>query len=787
MEYLARFADLWTELNDTVASRDIHVVEEAAPVDHESGAGRVRGRGRGRSPGYRLDEKNRLKMLLGRQSRLNSDNGATIGSLVESVLPDHAAYCARSAFGEEGTLAAHRMIGDGTAALESKRRGRNSDGFKTAVDRALVSHCKIQALGLQHFLHDDVVQVLNTHVTSTFDDASLWISDPKDGESDDSDGEPQPISAAAKCMQKKGGNVHTPVCSIVESAFCRRADGDTNSLRAVEIHSPGIVLPLANTSTIRDRWKSWCICSSSGSGCKVDPDGDLGDGWPRIQRKNLIVQKDNLNLNESIIGLEHKVIKERKLTDGSELKLCSLNCLGHSCVLACKEAVEKLEGLPGILVKLGRLGQSGRISKQVRKLIGQEAGCMLNYQIVDDCPELFYQWREHARLVLSQSVVAKDLNTTDVELILHADNGDWNDTERLDHLCLRHKCPLGCNGNPKKAKRKVVNAVQMSLGSLFYTPLAYRWKGVEVAAAKAHRGLGQHALWLDVLTIMYPVVEADAAAIDLQALGQADAAAMAAGQEPADGNEGRRLRLKRKARGGAVVKYFSEPDAKQKVETAVLMQQGLQHYLNCCLAAEADVFAYVECLRTGEGDYEKLRKTAIQRNLSLVSGEAAKDFIRSYCELIFDLDGRVWAQSSLDATKRFTVTSGMLMIVSEMWWRLVFCQSVPRNEIMLVARHPERSAVAAEAIQHDIEPIKVAYAKCELCVEPHWAIPWCEEFSNADPLEVLNSHTAMCDIVATLPATSARVERKHLLGQEAKLGKRGRALSASQVQRLMYR
>ena len=56
-----------------------------------------------------------------------------------------------------------------------------------------------------------------------------------------------------------------------------------------------------------------------------------------------------------------------------------------------------------------------------------------------------------------------------------------------------------------------------------------------------------------------------------------------------------------------------------------------------------------------------------------------------------------------------------------------------------------------------------------------WTVPWCRRLSPESDEVVRRAKDALEDILATLPVSSACVERKHSVGQESKPRKRGRA------------
>ena len=156
-------------------------------------------------------------------------------------------------------------------------------------------------------------------------------------------------------------------------------------LRAAVVHSPSQVLPETNTGTIANRRERWLAAGVKGAGCKVDSESNLSAGAGTAAWHTVVVTKDNLALNDCIIGLDERVIKTR-LESGldnqySVTTLLSLNCCGHSVVLSTQEVSRRLDGLPSHLVRMGHLREvEGHQVCFLKKLVKSLMNPSISYQ-----------------------------------------------------------------------------------------------------------------------------------------------------------------------------------------------------------------------------------------------------------------------------------------------------------------------------------------------------------------------------------------------------------------------
>ena len=114
----------------------------------------------------------------------------------------------------------------------------------------------------------------------------------------------------------------------------------------------------------------WSCFSVGGSGGGIDPNNVIPkerDGaW-----RTILMRKDNLSLNDIIVGCEEKVLDATGdmlgYSDDRCATLLALNCLGHSIIHATEHtqsAGSTSEGLGSKLVRLGHLLESGRVCRE---------------------------------------------------------------------------------------------------------------------------------------------------------------------------------------------------------------------------------------------------------------------------------------------------------------------------------------------------------------------------------------------------------------------------------------
>lgn len=84
-------------------------------------------------------------------------------------------------------------------------------------------------------------------------------------------------------------------------------------------------------------------------------------------------------------------------------------------------------------------------------------------------------------------------------------------------------------------------------------------------------------------------------------------------------------------------------------------------------------------------------------------------------------------------------------------------------------------------------PILQARDACKGCVDEALTLAWARRLYDNRPAIAMRAHQALRDLLALAPVSTAKVERKHLLGQETRAQQhRGRALQGRTLAKATY-
>ena len=371
-----------------------------------------------------------------------------------------------------------------------------------------------------------------------------------------------------------------------------------------------------------------------------------------------------------------------------------------------------------------------------------------------------------------------------------ADNGSWDD-DAIIHWCLRDACPLGCKNNPRRSKKLVEAHVLTSADSSYNTPLKARWKGMDRANGKALRGQCQHRLWPRALNIVYPATAIEKAhkqLADIVARAAAAAAAADGSAVAAAHGDGAAVKLKFKLKGGQVRQFYDRDPEGLSFKCFSIMNQPLQVYLDACFAAEAAVTKYRSALKTYAADddlpvsVEALRRKAIAGNFAVLPGKQGSVVVADFSKLLSSFDSAEWGKWDLHTSTKADVCNDSLVVVTDAWKRLVFNLDVPKIQLLEVGTIHEGQLGVAQGIARRLQN---QCTLCISCVDPHYTQVWVARL--LDPLLAKRAHRAMGDQLAILSPTTIPCERKHLIGQETRPGKRGLAPDPTTLGKITYR
>jgi hypothetical protein len=748
-------------------------VERPPPAPFARGRGR-RGGG-GRNSGFQHSQTTIANITAGAQKRLRrcADNETRI--LQNAISPSLQTFVSAEIMSPSTSLVPHGparrqlLIGDQT--VTTRKHGHGHHDFANGLDRAVVSHTAAQANGLGALLSD----TSHAWFINVFDDASMWIS-----KTELQTCHVKPHELFARRLSRKGKNVHMPVLNMEQHIFAEKCTSISTPMPLVVgslIHAPAQVLPAANASTVHDRWARWSITAVA-TGRKLDDGNLLGERLTQVPWKTLVMCKDNLILNDCLVALELKACNEERqlLTDNvNDTTVLDLNCIGHSAVLCTKPIVKALQ-IDTHLVRMSHILEGGRSWDQYIQHITDIARESFKYKQCAILPAEAAEWRAINRSILERSRPAQDLTLDDEELILDTANHKWGHSEDAIHWCVPN-CRLDCKGDEGKSREHFVACSLMVAGGPMCVCLIYRWKAFDKAAAFAFRARKFYDLLRRGLKRMFSANVVLKARTQLELLEAAEADTMAAST------------ARKTVRGGKIVEWLDRDLEGNDLHCAIALNNPIQHYLNAGFAAEAATTAISETyLRTPPSAANALPETddllqkAIDLNWSFISGSRGQDVVKGYSSMLLDLNSPGWTDLALSNDEKRKASSAIMLSMAESWYRLVHRFDDSKFKVFRSCTSREPNDILANNLTRPILDKMVA---CPQCVGRFAGI-WAKRLLNHRQCIRKRSHHSLRCILATLPVTSARCERKHLLGQETSGKKRGKRLQASKLSKVTY-
>ena len=736
------------------------------------------------------------KIKLSWACRKLASSQASNQRLLQSQFTSFSDHAAAVTFGHK-TESLHRktlMLRNGTSTAHFlSKSGNRSESGKSMKQYGLVGVAAAQAAGLQKFLDEaSPGKLIHFISASTFDDSAAWLKDPASAADRASGIRVEGTKLKTGQLWRRGNNVSLPVFNMTESIITHRQQmNDDHELvdiwRAALIHSPSQVLPRANTATIANRRDRWMACGVSGSGGALfDYHDSLTSGYCSGPAWHTIIStKDNLALNDLILGMDEAVIRQ-SLEDGlhdslSTPTMLGLSCLAHSCVLTTKLVTNKLDDLPGKLVKMGHIHESGKVSTAFKTYIDSIVDDRFDFIPVPELPPECTLYRIKSANILKNTRMCLDLGPADEDFILDVDNGDW-DAERWVHYCTGMPCR--CKGDKRQALRFMKLSAQLSIGKMETTPLAYRWKGVERFIGKTYRGRRQHDAYLEAHLRLFPKSVTRRSLEAVEALSATDAAAKMSNDQ---------LRHKQNIRGGQTVDFMESDAGGRTLELALVLNTGVQHYLNKVYAADALVTKFMELLQRVPNEstappadiIKTTRQQCIDKNLELISGDAGRCLLEDYSAM-FDFAAESWSAWRLNYDERFQSCLDMLCVMQDGFWRLVLKLDVAQLKLLDVGRITPGDIEAVKAIALRV---RQSGEQCLVarCLDAHVTLPWLSRLLDHGDSMTLAAHGALLDILASMRVGSPLVEKKHLHGQESKPAKRGVCIGCDTIGGLVLR
>ena len=741
------------------------VPEDSAPPSarhhHAPMAPRLQGRALHAAQGVASWLARPAKIAFGRQKQLRAHANQRAKQLHAALAPKMQDTVSQ-VFGF-GPLQAQEksrdVVVDG-ALVHMPRLGHEDPHKRADVDRAVCSHASAQAQALATFVGaPGAAAVFSTNI---FDDASMWVRKPAGADRilgvDNAGPGPPGETMLARKLKLKGHNVFMPVLNLVERVFVRREHASHDGLLGTEVHSPCQVLSNPNASTVRDRWSNWSCITARGAGtslCAGVPESELQSIVMKAPWKIVVLVRDNLGLNSSIIGMEEKYVASlavEGMDPDAIPSILSVECAAHSCVLCQQPFMKSQDNVPGNMVTLAHLLESGRTHSNFVDALKKEIARPGNFDFfeVDELPPDVLRLREKHRAILELTNPAMDLTEDEKSLILDADSGDW-DLPVVLHHCVKDRCLLGCRGCPVRSRRLVTQAIVLSIGGRMPVPLLYRWKGFERAAAFLYRGRRQRDLLQRAMRRLFSKGLDDAGSEGVLVNDDVNVAAALALGEEVDFGTARRVRAKK------ALAFLEGDPSGGKIKKALILNEPIQSFLNAAFAADAATNSFVQMSCELHDDttsqtaaWVSAKELALQRNLEVVSGDRGRSVVRKFWAMLQDPTGEPWAQMELAVADKSATCMGVIVTMADAFRRLVHHYEQPKFLVFNVCARPFCDAVVKEIAN------SILSGRCVDCLGA-FARVWLRRLLDKRTWLARRAWATLQDLIACMPVSSIKV------------------------------
>ena len=249
--------------------------------------------------------------------------------------------------------------------------------------------------------------------------------------------------------------------------------------------------------------------------------------------------------------------------------------------------------------------------------------------------------------------------------------------------------------------------------------------------------------------------------------------------------------LRTQVRAGAMSQFFKEDPKANRLEAALILNMPIQRYLNSAFSAEADTSSLVESLsaipssaQVTPEDALILQAQSLRRNLDIISGTGGEQILVDIANLLSDYTSGPWAELSLGADDLYKVSSALVKGLGDIWHRLVFKFDQPKFNIFKACSGPSPDASLIDSV---VDPILQSHERCDGCVDTSFTLPWAKRLKHARRHVVSKAHRSLRDVLSALPVSSAKCERKHVIGQDLRrFSKRGRTLTCKSLSKMTY-
>ena len=246
---------------------------------------------------------------------------------------------------------------------------------------------------------------------------------------------------------------------------------------------------------------------------------------------------------------------------------------------------------------------------------------------------------------------------------------------------------------------------------------------------------------------------------------------------------------KQQVKGGQTRVFFKEDKDAKMLSLAILLNGHQEPCLNACFRAEKKTSRYVDaCSRLpADPSNEEIdaaataQRDAMEANLGIASGDKAEAVITRYSNMLLNYEDAGWHGIDVDVETRHGLGGAMAKGIAEFWWRLVFKFLFPKYLILQLAALRPGTA----AFEEKLNELEAKFRECKKCFDPCFAQVWLRRLRC--PLSRPRALRCLKAMAAAWPATSARAERTHLIGQEAaRKRKRGAALRGKTLAQVTY-
>ena len=188
-------------------------------------------------------------------------------------------------------------------------------------------------------------------------------------------------------------------------------------------------------------------------------------------------------------------------------------------------------------------------------------------------------------------------------------------------------------------------------------------------------------------------------------------------------------------------------------------------------------------------DLLSARASCIKANWSILSGGAAKELLSEYSGF-FNFQSSSWCGWRMVEDQRFTTCLDMLCVMQDAFYRLLHRLAVPQIDIFGVCSPDlgtDQSNIDMEAVLSIATRLRDKQLRCSECVDYAFTQPWVARLLDHGRVAAMQAWWTLGDVLSLLRVASTLVEKKHLVGQEAKPRKRGVCIAADEVGGFVFR